>query len=43
MLLDTWVLMVSLLCTEEEENWDEEGMLEEYSTFSNLLSTCGDL
>ena len=30
-VLEIWELMVSLLCTEEVENCDEEGMEEEYS------------
>ena len=38
--LDTWVLMVSLLCTEAEEYWEEEGMDEENSAFSTSFASC---
>ena len=33
-VLEIWELMVSLLCTEEEEYWEEEGKDEENSTVS---------
>ena len=38
--LDTWVLMVSLLCTEVEEYWEEEGMEEENSALSKSFASC---
>ena len=35
--LDIWLLIVSLLCTEEEEKWELDGREEEYSWFSTCL------
>ena len=39
-VLDTWVLMVSLLCTEVEEYWEEEGMEEDNSALSKSFASC---